>query len=553
MPRPIQEQIEHRVAETPDQPYLFQPIDRTWWQWTWADAVDEARRFAQALDRLGIEPGDRVALISKNCAHWVLADIAMLLSKIVSVPIYPTANAGTIEKVLRHSGAKACIVGKLEDAERQLDGIPEGMTTIALPYPGARGNYDWEDLIAEGDGQFPTRRAGEDEVATLLYTSGSTGDPKGAIHTYSSFAFVGASLSGAIGVRAGDRIFSYLPLAHCTERAYVEAGSFYGLTSLYFAESLDTFMDDLQHARPTLFGSVPRLWKKFQLGVLESVPQKRLDTLLRIPVIAWLIRRKIKRKLGLDEATWFASGAAPIAPALLEWWSRLGVPISEGWGMTETFAYGTQIGRGEKPKFGTISRALPEAEIRIVDEELRIRCPSLMKGYYKQPELGEETFDDEGFLKTGDRASIDEDGWVTITGRVKELFKTTKGKYVAPVPIESRLAKNAMIEQACVIGEGMDQPIALVQLADTEGSSMREVRRRLKETLDSVNEELESHERLARVIVVREEWTIENGLLTPTMKIKRPEIESRYRDLVEESDGKVYVQGRGRTGDDSDG
>mgnify|MGYP006286807495 CR=1 FL=1 len=544
----LQQQILERLRATPDQVYLCQPIDRQWRQWTWRQAHDEALRLAAALQRLGLEPGDRVGLMSKNCAHWVIADIAMILSGMVSVPIYPTANARTVGQVLEHSGAKACIIGKLEEPETQLAGIPSDVATIAMPYPGARGQYAWTDLVARPVDEFEMHEAAEDDLATLLYTSGSTGEPKGAMHSYAAFAFVGDSLAQAIGVRKGDRVLSYLPLSHCTERAYVEAGSFYAGSTLYFVESLDTFTEDLAYARPTLFGSVPRLWKKFQLGVLEKVPQKKLNKLLSVPVLAWLVRRRIQRELGLDKADWFASGSAPMAPVLLEWWHRLGITICEGWGMTETFAYGTQVGRGRTPRFGTISKALPEVELKTTDEdELLIRCPCLMQGYYRNDELTADSFVD-GFFRTGDRAFIDERGWVTITGRVKEVFKTDKGKYVAPVPLESELAKNELIETVCVVGERLEQPVALVQLAEHVDLDMRQLRSRLVETLERVNATLEPHARLARIIVIRERWTVDNELLTPTLKVKRDAVEKRYRDVVEAADGSVHIHSGEGTG-----
>mgnify|MGYP006286856433 CR=1 FL=1 len=541
MLHPLQELILDRARNDADATYLCQPIDREWITWTWSQAVDEAQRVAAMLKAEGLEPGDRVGLISKNCAHWIIADLAMILSGLVSVPIYPTANANTIGAILDHSGCKAIFIGKLEHPDEQSAGIPDHLLSIAMPYPGANGQRDWNDWIdAAGPAFEPTPRA-DDDLATLLYTSGSTGEPKGAMHSYGNFLFVGRALGEAVGVRDGDRVLSYLPLSHCTERAYVEAASFHGGTTLYFVETLDTFMDDLAHAQPTLFGSVPRLWKKFQLGVLEKLPQEKLDRLLRIPLVNSMIRRKVKKGLGLDAVDWFASGSAPIAPALLEWWDRLGVTICEGWGMTETFAYGTQIGRGETPRFGSISRAMPEVELRSSDDgELQIRCPCLMQGYYRAEAETAASFVD-GWFRTGDRASIDAEGWVHITGRVKEVFKTTKGKYIAPVPIESLLARNAMIEMACVVGDGRDQPVALIQLSDHDGMPLREVRTRLVETLEAVNAELEPHERLERLIVIREPWTIDNDLLTPTLKIRRPQLETRYQKAIDESSGKVFV------------
>ncbi len=543
--RAIQDQLVHRARSTPDQLYLSQPIDREWHTWSWAEAFDEAGRMAAALERMGLEPGDRVGLISRNCAHWILADMAIILAGLVSVPVYPTAKADTIRQILEHSGCRVCFVGKVDQADERLAGIPEGVRTIAMPYPGSRGDHGWNDLVEQPGGDFQTCKRREEDLATLLYTSGSTGTPKGAMHSFSNFAFVGHTIATALGVEPGDKVFSYLPLSHCTERAYVEAVSFYAETSLYFAESIDTFAEDLQHVRPTLFGSVPRLWKRFQLGVLDQVPPKKLDRLLKIPVVSSLIRRKVKKGLGFDRVRWFASGSAPMAKSLLEWWDRMGVTIREGWGMTETFAYGTQIGLDVEPRFGTISRALPQADLKIGDEqELLIRCPCLMDGYYRADELTAESMTDDGFFRTGDRAFI-ENGFVTITGRVKELFKTAKGKYVAPVPIESLLARDAWIEIACVLGSGMTQPVALVQLAEHAPSDRDELIEELEGDLDRLNADLEPHERLSQLIVVAEPWEVDNGLLTPTLKIKRDAVEAKYADLVASSQGRIAFEDRG--------
>lgn len=545
MPVSVQQQIIERAHSTPDQLYLCQPADRQWRKWTWAEAFDEATRLAAAMRELGLAAGDRVGLISKNCAHWIIADMALILGGFVSVPIFPTANARTIREVLEHSGARAVIVGKLEHPDTQLAAIPGELISIAMPYPGAAGQHDWDELVKRPADDFEPQPVTDDDLATLLYTSGSTGEPKGAMHSHANFSFVGAALVDAIGVRDGDRVLSYLPLSHCTERAYVEVGSFYAGTTLYFVETLETFMEDLQYARPTLFGSVPRLWKKFQLGVLEKIPHGRLEWMLRVPIVCALIRRRIKQGLGLDQCDWFASGSAPLALALMQWWQRVGVTVCEGWGMTETFAYGTQIGRGRKPRFGTIGKALPDVELKTSDEdELLIRCPCLMQGYYRNDELTAQSFDGDGFFRTGDRASIDRDGWARITGRVKEVFKTTKGKYVAPVPLESLLARNELIEQACVVGEYLHQPVALVQLAEHIALDMRGLRRRLVETLDQVNNELESHQKIERIIVVRERWTIDNELLTPTLKIRRDAIEHRYREAIKQTSDRVaFVAG----------
>lgn len=532
---PPQAMLEHWVRAAPDHVFLRQPVNRQWREFRWRDIDDQARRMAAALLALGLSRGDRVGIFAKNCAEWIIADLAIMAGGFVSVPVYSSANADTLGYVLRHADCKAVFVGKLDTTEGLAPAIPKGCAVIAMPYPTLPAAHDWNALI-EAHAPLATLHAPSmDDVMTLLYTSGSTGNPKGAVQTYASFAFVGTTLGRLWNSGPDSKVLSYLPLAHCTDRAYVEAVGLYCNGCIAFSESLETFFDDLRAVRPTLFGSVPRLWKRFQLGVLESLPAQKLDRLLKIPLVRTRVRRKIAAGLGLDRSTWNGSGAAPIAPSLLEWWQRVGLPIYEGWGMTETFAYGTQCPPGTPMRIGTIGKALPGVELRVSDEgELLIKSPSLMREYYLEPGQTADAFTADGFLRTGDRGEIDADGYVRITGRAKEIFKTAKGKYVAPVPIESLLAQNTLIEQVCVVGSGLTQPVALVQLA-AEGTNDREaVARSLEATREQVNATLESHARIARIVVIAEPWTPENGFLTPTQKIKRHEVERRHRSAIED-------------------
>ena len=528
-----QEMLQSWESTRPEHVYLRQRIDRQWHEFNWRRVTDEARRMAAAMTALGVERGARVGIISKNCAHWFIADFALMVGGFVSVPLYPTANARTIRYVLEHSECRACFIGKLDDFEPQCVGIPAELITVAFPYPTMPCTYQWNDLIAAHEPLAQDHVPAPEDTMTIIYTSGSTGSPKGVVHSYHNFASTGTRLGELLGWHDGDRCLSYLPLAHVVERGFVEASSLYYNGQIHFAESLATFADDLKAVRPTLFGSVPRLWKQFQLAVFARLPERKLDGLLRIPILSIVVARRIRQGLGLQAVRWLGSGSAPIAPSLLAWYQRLGLPIRECWGMTETFALGTATGPKEPYRFGTVGQPMPEAELKIgVGKEILIRVPSMMDGYYKEPDMTAAAFDEDGFLKTGDRGEIDEDGYVRITGRTKEIFKSAKGKYVAPAPIEGLLAQNPLIELACVLGLGMPQPVALIQLAESGMDDRERVRERLIDTLAMVNAELESHERLDRLVVVREAWTPENGLLTPTLKLKRDVIEARYSDLV---------------------
>jgi long-subunit acyl-CoA synthetase (AMP-forming) len=304
---------------------------------------------------------------------------------------------------------------------------------------------------------------------------------------------------------------------------------------LFFTEKLDTFVSDLNHAKPTVFISVPRLWTRFQSQVLAKFPETELQSLLQQPETGEALAAQIREQLGFGHGRIFGSGSAPIAPSLLEWFDKLGVPISEGWGMTETSGMACTNLPYEPEGLGTIGRPIDGVEMKLSEEgEVLIRGDVVFSEYYRNPEATAEAFVD-GWFRTGDRGEITESGHFKIIGRLKEQFKTAKGKYVAPVPIESMLAHNPDVEQVCVLGAGRKQPIAVVVLAEelrNDVSKMESIRKRLQETLVMTNENLESHQRLDNILVSDTPWTVDNGLLTPTLKIRRNKVEEIYADLL---------------------
>jgi long-chain acyl-CoA synthetase len=265
------------------------------------------------------------------------------------------------------------------------------------------------------------------------------------------------------------------------------------------------------------------------------MPQKKLDILLKIPIISGLIKRKIKTGLGLAEASNIFTGAAPTPPALIKWFGSIGIKIQEAYAMTENCCY-SHVTLNKKIKVGYVGQPLLETQVKLGEKnEILIRHDALMTGYYKEPQMSEEAFSKDGFLHTGDEGYIDEDGFLKITGRVKDIFKTTKGKYVAPSPIEMKIAGNSDVEQTCVVGSGLSQPIALITLSEKgRKTSKEEVQNGLREMLANINSSLDAHETLDKAIVLKDEWTVENGLLTPSFKIKRNEIEKRYSSLYED-------------------
>ncbi|MGL6413326.1 AMP-binding protein [Aeromonas veronii] len=527
------EMLYHWERQCPDRTYLRQTINREYVDFTWGEVADEARRMVTALRHLGLVAGDKVALLSKNCAQWFIADLAMQMGQYVSVPIYPTANVDTIEYVLRHSEAKAIFVGKLDDWKSQEAGVPADLLRIAFPYDTMPASHQWDDLLEAHEPIPDSPVQAPDSLLSLVYTSGSTGKPKGAMLSVERYAWSCEKLVETVSLSQADRGFSYLPLAHITERVYIYGGSLYGGATIAFPESLDTFIEDVKRCRPTVFISVPRLWAMFRIKIHEKLPQNKLALLLKIPLISGLIKRKLQKGLGLDQARVLGCGSAPVSPALLEWYLSIGLKVTEAWGMTENHAYSTINYPFRADKIGTVGKAGIGVTIKISDEgEVLCRCEGMMLGYYKDPEHSAEAIDAEGWLHTGDMGKLDKEGYLTITGRMKDVFKTAKGKYVAPVPIEGLLGQEPIIEQLCVIGYGMPQPIALVQLAESAMKGNREeVNARLEAARVRVNDQLESHAKIRGILVVKTPWNIENGVLTPTMKIKRHLLEQKYAQV----------------------
>jgi long-subunit acyl-CoA synthetase (AMP-forming) len=324
------------------------------------------------------------------------------------------------------------------------------------------------------------------------------------------------------------------------DRTWTEGASMVdGGTRVFFAESLDTFLQDLQRARPTLFGSVPRLWLKFQQGVFAKVPPAKLDRLLGIPIVGRLVGKKVLRGLGLDAVVLAGSGSAPLPADLIRWYRRLGLRLFEGYGMTEDNSY-SHFSDERFGEPGYVGVPLPGVEVRLSDAgEILVRSPGQFSGYYRQPELTAASFTEDGYFRTGDLGERRADGMLRITGRAKELFKTTKGKYVAPAPIENLLNAHPMVELSIVSGVGQPAAYAIVVLAEDlrprlgEAGVRARVERELETLLDGVNQGLADYERLRMIVVAREPWSIENGCLTPTMKIRRPRIEAVVAPQVE--------------------
>lgn len=524
------------VDQRPEQVAFVQPYaGGRVQQWTWAQVADEAETIAAYLQAQGLTVGERVILFSKNCAHWIMADLAIWMAGGVTVPLYPNLAPETISQIIEHSGATRAFLGKLDNFSDMAPGLPDGLPMIRFPdAPERAGAEQWQEILAQGSALNSRLEPDIDALGTIVYTSGTTGMPKGVMHTFRTMGNAGVLSSLLYDTGDQDRCLSYLPLAHVAERAALEMAQLYNGFTVYFAFSLDTFAEDLQRARPTLFFAVPRIWMKFQQGVLAKMPAPRLNRLKRLPIIGGMVRKKILRGLGLDQTRIALSGASPLSVTLIEWYRELGLEIQEGYGMTENFAYShtTPVGASLP---GTVGCANPLVECVISDiGEVLVKSPTTMTGYYKAPEITASTMTEDGFLRTGDQGKIDADGRLHITGRVKELFKTSKGKYVAPAPIENRLLADSLIEQVCVTGANLPQPLAVLNLNETaqaaiaDPSARSEIAQQLASHLAAVNATLDPHERLSSLIAVSDRWTPESGFTTPTLKIKRNVIDDSY-------------------------
>nr|WP_297783858.1 AMP-binding protein [uncultured Allomuricauda sp.] len=542
------EAFSHWLQKDPNQIFLRQPINRKFIEYSRKEAYAQALRIASALHNMGLKQGDHVALLSKNCAHWFMADLAIMLGGFISVPLYPTLDKDSIREILEHSESKAVILGKLDDYESQKPGIP-AIPKIGVALYGIQEDHTWEDIIAT-DTDFQPFEQDPENLITIMYTSGTTGNPKGVMHRVKSFNQVTSTGIEVLEVKDNSKMFSYLPLSHIAERIGIEMVCLYTGSMVSFPESLETFAEDLASVRPNTFFAVPRIWQKFQEGVLNKIPQKKLDVLLSIPVVSGIIKKKIVSKLGLTEASFCASGAAPLAVSLQKWYKKLGIDIKQCYGMTEDCIL-SHFNLPRTNKFGTVGRPLPGVTSKLSAEgEILIKSDCLMVGYFKSEDQTKSMFTHDGFLKTGDLGEFDHDGFLSIVGRIKDQFKTDKGKYVTPSPIELELSKNTDLEHICLVGTGISQPIVLIIPSETGWSKGKSaLNESILKSIDDLNPHLKKHEKIEKVVVMKENWTVDNGLMTPSMKIRRNRIEAihqpMYLDWFSRNERVVYEHDEG--------
>jgi long-subunit acyl-CoA synthetase (AMP-forming) len=531
-------------SRLPNEVFLRQPFGDNWKEFTYDEVVTEALRLVSAMKASGLKKGDKIGIYSKNCYHWIVSEIAIMLGGFVMVPYYSNLVGDALKEVIELSDIKFLFVGKLENWEQAKRAFPKDLTILKFPhYEGnavVSTGIPWDDFIEGVEPDEENFRPRSEDIWAVFYTSGTTGVPKGAIMPYSGPANMMEQSEKHNNFNLLDpgknRFLSYLPLNHIAEQVLIIVGGFYNEGQISFVESLESFSKNLADVQPSVFLAVPRIWTKFRQGVLAKIPQKKLDLLLKIPVVSTLIKKKIRRSLGLSNTKLVASGASALPEDTIQWFKKLDIKIQEAYGLTETMGV-VVFDPIRDMRSGKTGRRLEEGQMKIdaVTDEILVKNNWMFTGYYKDPKLTKECFTEDGFYRTGDTGLLDKDDYLIVKGRVKDTFKTTKGKFIIPIPIEDLFATNSLIEMICLVGLGMPQPMALIKLSElSDNKEEDDIRSSLLETLDQVNSQLHGYQMIHKIICIEEEWSLNNEKLTPTMKIKRNVIHESYKSNYQE-------------------
>jgi long-chain acyl-CoA synthetase len=537
------EMMQHWAERFPDQVYLRQSTGSDWLEYTWKDVADRVSRIAAYLADQAFPPGSSVAIWSTNSADWFVADLAIMLSGHVTVPINPAQDIETAAYIMDHSDSKLVFAGGLQYADRFFEALPDGVFSVGMSGSVVQTDETLDGLISRYEAGRTFAPRGADEIATIIYSSGTSGAPKGVVHTFRSISNAGSMIAKAYGrlhfSAAGDereRVISYLPLAHAAERALVEMASFYNNPLISISSGLDNFASEVREVRPTFFGAVPRIWYKFKEGIEAYLSEKGKA------IESEEDKAAIRAMLGLDDSRFNMTGSAPVSPQVHGWYSSIGVPLSESYSLTETFSHGTFWDRDEPCLPGCVGRGADGIEVKLDDAgQILFKTPTLMRGYFKNPELTDEVIRD-GWFATGDLGRFDDQGNLWVTGRVGSVFKSGKGKFIHPEKLEHSLNKDAWVEQAMVFGSGFAQPVAVIALAQSNHEEPDEiVKQHFSNVIDAMNAGLPAYERIAAALVVRDVWGAESGELTPTLKIRRNVLAEKYAPHLNEESVGVLV------------
>jgi long-chain acyl-CoA synthetase len=553
--------LEH-ARERPDAVALRVKHRGVWRELTFGRYAERAARVGLGLRKLGVGPGDRIAIHSENRPEWVLADLGAQGLGAVVTGIYPTSPAAEVEYLLGHSESVVLVAEDEEQLDKALavrDKLP-GLRHIvvidprnvrALDDPMILTFAELEELGAGGDPD-EWRRSVEaldpESTAIIVYTSGTTGPPKGAMISHANLMAAGEAFRAVYDVGPDDEVLSYLPLCHIAERLFSVIDALHAGYVVNFGEGGESFAQDLRDVQPTFFLGVPRVWEKMlaqvEIRMQDASPLKR-----RIHRAGW-VQKPLREKLGMSRCRIALSGAAPIAPQVLERFRALGVPIREGYGQTENTAICTYSPEDDV-RLGTVGRAAPGVEIRIAEDgEILTRGPGVFQGYFKDPDATAQTIDADGWLHTGDVGELDDDGFLRITDRKKDIIITAGGKNVSPSEIENALKVSPYVREAIVVGDRRKHLVALVGIeADTVGdwaqrrdlpfttyadlSAKPEVRELIQEVVDEVNERFAQVETIKKFALLAKELDHEDGELTATQKVKRQAIEREFAAEIE--------------------
>jgi long-chain acyl-CoA synthetase len=563
--------------------------DGEWLDISHRRALEEIRKGAASLKAMGLERGDRAAILSENRPEWALADYACLTAGVVDVPVYATLTPKQIAYILEDSGARLVFVSDGEQLEKILavrDELESLGQVVVFDAPGSlpQGVVSWGDFIRRGEEGLPSpeefraeaERASPDDTATILYTSGTTGNPKGVMLSHNNLHSNVRASTQALPVDESDLTLSFLPLSHVFQRM-VDYLLFNQGCTIAYARSLETVPEDLRAVRPTIVVSVPRLYEKVYAKVTQATgvrgkiaawarkvgnrwAEARLAgrnagllTAAQYAIARALVFRKLKAGVG-GRLRYFVSGGAPLSPEINRFFFSAGIMILEGYGLTETSPVtnvNTPVDFPRNFRIGTVGKPVPGTEVRIAqDGEILVRGPQVMKGYYNRPEDTKEAIDEDGWFHTGDVGEIDQDGFLRITDRKKDLIVTAGGKNVAPQPIENILKKNRYMDQPVLLGDRR-KFITLLLVPDFEnlegwakeqGISFGDrselltapgVQKLLEDEMNRELTDLARFEMPKKLVLLREPFTIEDGTLTPTQKVKRRVVEKRYEDLID--------------------